>query len=439
MIKKIYFLIFIILVFLIVAVFYSGIGRDFFPTLLKWGEIVIVFSFLAGLFKLIRHEIIKITEKKGRAAYSIIIVISFILTMSAGLLNFETGRAVLNNSIKEHPEYFAEIVKILINEDRYLKKYPAKKKLVLIVAGKSSQLFVPTEEMLKNADILMNDYNSLRYDKTQLFINEDDSLQVKMLVEKVKKTSLETVKIMLPAAIEMKAWFNHSVSSLPDIVLTSDEIQKSSISDLVLGDSKVEKSGEMLKNAVSEYMERNNLPEIEKGEILVNYRNFVTNSAIGYLISSTYSSQLEESLSKETATKVLHSFLLTETTASPKIKGVLQWIYRRVYDPLFSAFMTLLLFSMIAVAYRRFTIKSYSLAVIAVSSLIVIAGFIPFIWKLIGSQTPSGWQGPFSQGFMMNVFSRSVFSALLIGAGVGIVFYYFSKIGGIFSTDKDKE
>jgi hypothetical protein len=122
--------------------------------------------------------------------------------------------------------------------------------------------------------------------------------------------------------------------------------------------------------------------------------------------------------------------LKTETVSSPKIKGVLQWIFRRVYDPLFSAFMSLLLFSMIAVAYRRFSFKSYSLGVITVSAFIVIFGFLP---------VPSGWQAHLSQDYMMTVFSMPVFIAMMIGAGAGIMFHYLNSFLKMFSSDGDKK
>ncbi|HNW81937.1 MAG TPA: hypothetical protein PKG52_03505 [bacterium] len=415
---------------LVIFTLYAGAGRGVFSIMLKWGEIVIVFSLLAGMFKLLQLEFSKLYRSNGRSIHPIVIILSFTVTFAAGLLNFESNRAVLNNSIKEYPEYLTEIVRTLINEDNYLKKYPARNKLVLYVAGKASSLFTPAEEMLKNADISRDEFNNLRSGRTKLLLNEDDVFNVQLIIEKTKKISLETVKIILPAAREMRIWFDHSVGSLPDAVLTAEEIRKSTINDLVLDDSKIEGSGVMLKSAIAGYLEKNNLPEIEKGDILVNYRDFVIFSGIGQMVISQYCATLDENISRDVSSRVFFAFLKTETISSPKIKGVLQWIYRRVYDPLFSAFMSLLFVSMIAVAYRRFSFKSYSLGVITVSAFIVICGFLPL---------PEGLQGPFSQGYMMNVFSMPVFIAMMIGTGAGIMFHYLNGFLKMFSSDGDKK
>lgn len=409
---------------LTISAVYAQTGERVWTTMLRWGEIVIVFSLLAGVFRLLKSESVKAGSKTDDSPYSFVVLISFALTFAAGLLNFESNRAVMNNSIREHPEFLFETVKVIIDEDGYLGKYPAKNRLVLYISGKVSNNFVPTDEMLKSADMSMDEFSDLRSGSTRLMMNEDDDFRVELLIEKVGRTALSTVKIMLPAAREMKAWFDHSVSSMPETPLNSDIMRKTPVNDLVIGDSSVEGSGEMLKNAVAGYIEKNGMHQMEKGVILVNYRDFVIFSGIGQAVVSQYAASMDETLSRNVAEKVMFSFLKTETVSSPKIKGVLQWIYRRIFDPLLSSFAALFLLSMISAAYRRFTIKSYSLGVVTVSAFITLAGFIPVF---------SSWRNSsFPENFMMNVISIPVFTAMLIATGTGVIFFYFDRLIRMF-------
>lgn len=425
--KRLFYALISLAVFAVtISAVYAQTGERIWTTMLRWGEIVIVFSLLAGVFRLIKSESLKAGSKGDDRPYSFVILISFILTFTAGLLNFESNRAVMNNSIREHPEFLFETVKVMIDEDGYLGKYPAKNRLVLYISGKVSNNFVPTDEMLKSADMSMDEFSDLRSGNTRLMMNEDDDFRVELLVEKVGRTALSTVRIMLPAAREMKAWFDHSVSSMPETPLSPYVIRKSPVNDLVMGDSSVEGSGEMLKNAVAGYLEKNGMHQMEKGVILVNYRDFVIFSGIGQAVVSQFASSMDESLPKNIAEKVMFSFLKTETVSSPKIKGVLQWIYRRVFDPLLSSFAALFLLSMISAAYRRFTLKSYSIGVVTVSAFITLACFAPVFSSRI--------TGPVPEDFMMNVISMPVFAAMLIATGTGVIFFYFDRLIRMFRT-----
>ncbi|HRZ79371.1 MAG TPA: hypothetical protein P5044_05120, partial [bacterium] len=106
-----------------ISAVYAQTGERVWTTMLRWGEIVIVFSLLAGVFRLIKSESLKAGSKGDDRPYSFVILISFVLTFTAGLLNFESNRAVMNNSIREHPEFLFETVKVMIDEDGYLGKY----------------------------------------------------------------------------------------------------------------------------------------------------------------------------------------------------------------------------------------------------------------------------------------------------------------------------
>lgn len=431
--KKIFYALLSLFVLLFtVSAVYAKTGDRVWVTMLRWGEIVVVFSLLSGVVRLLKTEAGKAGQSGENRPYSIIILITFVLTFAAGLLNFESNRAVMNNSMKEHPEFLFETVNVMIGEDSYLGKYPAKNKLVLYISGKVSNNFVPTDEMLKNADMSMDEFTDLRSGRIRLMMNEDDDFRVELLIEKAGRTTLGIVKIMLPAAREMKAWFDHSVSSWPDLPLNEDIIRKSPLNDLILGDSNVAGSGDMLRNAVAGYIEKNGMHEIEKGDVLVNYRDFVIFSGIGNAVVSQYISSVDENISKDVAEKAMFSFLKTETVSSPKIKGVLQWIYRRIFDPLFSSFAALLILSMLSAAYRRFTLKSYSLGVVTVSTFITAAGFASFFSTLSGSNVPDE--------FMMNVISMPVFIATLIATGTGVIFFYSDRLIKLFwQGEKDNE
>ncbi|HSW60528.1 MAG TPA: hypothetical protein VLJ60_06985, partial [bacterium] len=140
------------MIILAILVIYADYGRNVFSVILRCGETVIVISLVAGLFKVLKKETLKI--KKGRLSEwpSAIILISFLLTFIAGVMNINQSKYTFNNIIREEPAYLVETADIIIGDDYYLSKFPARKKLGLFLSANVSPHFFPTDEMLKAAD-----------------------------------------------------------------------------------------------------------------------------------------------------------------------------------------------------------------------------------------------------------------------------------------------
>ena len=416
----------LVVCFFILSV-YSSCCSLLTSSLLRWGEIVVVISLFAGLFQFVYRETVKIRSLNKDTFYSAVTVFAFICTFLAGVINFGSEKFAFNNIVREQPGYLVEVTRIVIEDDSYLRRFPAKKKLALLVASRISSHFVPTDEMLKSSNMSMDDYKKLvnpgGFQDAAGKILDDDRKYAEKVRKKVTKISRDTVKVMLPVVAVIKEW------------AYSQSFEK--IIDLRVNGYKIEGSGQILKEEIGKIQP---LRQNEKNTGMIDiYSILIKNKGFISLISDVYAHKVGSGISDGAAKKIVESFIRTGVTVSPRMKGAIRWIYRYVYDPLFSTFMAILVFFMVIAAYRHFDLRKYSTAVITFSAVFVMLGFIPQVRLFFSGLFPEYWQGPMSSGWLMNVFSMSVFKAFAIGTGTGVVFMYIGRYWRSFPWSKNDE
>lgn len=400
----------------IIFLIYSSCCGNFSSNLFRWGEIVVVLSLLAGVFQLILRESVKIKKLNSRAFYSAVTVIAFVCTFLAGAVNYRSDKFAFSNIVREQPQYLVEAAHIVIEDDEYLKKFPAKRKLSLLMASRISSDFVPTDDMLKSSGMSPDDYRHLinpgSLKGAANIIMEADRAYAEKVREKVKRTSRDTVKLMLPVIKEIRKWAYVGAAS-------------GQIADLDVNGKTFGGSGALLKEEIEKVQPIGNSEETA-GTVDI-YSIICKNKKFLDMISDNYAENMGSDISENAEKLIIASFVKTGVTFSPRMKGVVRWIYRYVYEPLFSTFMAILAFFMIIAAYRHFDLRRYSTSVITVSSVLVMLGFLPQVQMFFTSYLSDQWQGPISAGWMMNCFAMPVFKAFAIGTGTGVVFMYVSR------------
>ncbi len=400
----------------IIFLIYSSFCDNFTAGLLRWGEIVVVIALFAGLYRFIAREAVSIRDFSSQSFYSMVTVLAFVLTFFAGLVNFSSERFAFNNIVREHPAYLLETTAIVLDDDEYLKRFPAKKKLALLVATRISSHFVPTDEMLKSSGMSVEDYQELinpgRYQGTPGNILDDDREYAEKVKRKVTGISRDTVNVMIPVVEVIKKWAYRQ--------MTSDKV-----SDLSLDGRVLDGSGEIL---TGELKKISPVHKNEEGQGMIDIYSILSKSEkFVDIISGSYADRIGEGISDDARRKIIAAFVRTGVSVSPRMKGTIRWIYRYVYDPLFSTFMAILVFFMVISAYRHFDLRKYSTAVITLSAVFVMLGFIPQVESFLNNFIPVSWKGPMSEGWIMNVFSLPVFKAFAIGTGTGVIFMYMGR------------
>ena len=400
----------------IIFLIYSSCCENFSSNFFRWGEIVVIISLFAGVFQLILRESIKIKKLNSSSFYSAVTVFAFVCTFLAGVINYRSDKFAFSNIVREQPQYLVEAAHIVIEDDEYLRKFPAKKKLSLLMASRISSYFVPTDDMLKSSGMSPDDYRSLinpgSLKGTENTIMEADRVYAQIAQKKVKRTSQGTVKLMLPVVKLIREWAYVSAAS-------------SQTPDLNVNGKTFEGSGALLKEEIEKVQPIGN-SEAAVGMIDV-YSIICKNRKFLDMISDNYAQKIGSGISENAAKMIIASFVKTGVTFSPRMKGVVRWIYRYIYDPLFSTFMAILAFFMIIAAYRHFDLRKYSTSVITISSVLVMFGFLPQVQMFFINYLPVQWQGPISTGWIMNYFAMPVFKAFAIGTGTGVIFMYVSR------------
>jgi hypothetical protein len=280
--------------------------------------------------------------------------------------------------------------------------------------------------MLKEADMTSEDFKDLKYkkgifdEKNTVFINEDDSKSVSELEKKVRAMSIEGISKMLPVAASLREWFTDSLR---------EKGEQDNVQDAAIEGVRIKGSGDMLK----EWFDEQNVSGINKNETVKYYADFVRSSGVADIIAESCSKNADMDISKNAASKMFSAFLKTGVTSSPNMKGFVRWIYRSILDPLFSTFIAMLFFSMLLTVYKMLDFRNYSYFVISVSVCLVIAGFFPYFNSVLNFFLSPDWKGPFSEGWLINVFSAPVFKALAIGTGTGVLFYSAETVFEVFT------
>ena len=305
----------------IVAVFVMisfGIESVFLTKAVRWTEIIIVLSFFAGLVKFLSREIssfrssfrelkesfsskktasvikdvlsssaenakrtklpgmnapILSREEKSmhisRILNSLIIVVSAVATFTLGFINPNQSRYTFENIVREQPDFLTETTLVFIENDFQLSKFPSKKKLALYISADVSTDFFPSEEMLKNADITLKNYQKLLSenkitqpfsDSSDLgitFINPSEMKRVKEIKEKVKSASVGIISDIFPIAQELKEWFDTSIASLKQNELNFglEAGEKNRFEDFKYSGIKIEGSGTELETWITKEKE----------------------------------------------------------------------------------------------------------------------------------------------------------------------------------------
>ena len=457
----------------------------FLTKAVRWTEIIIVLSFFAGLFKFIGKEIRSVrtsvrelkdsfssqkpvsvikdvlvssaeNEKKTKLPgmsssvrnrkirseifvkilNSLTIVIAAAATFTLGFINPDQSRYTFENIVREQPDFLAETALVFIENDTRLSKFPSKKKLALYISADVSTDFFPSEDMLKDADITLKNYKKLLSenkiastfqdspDSGITFINSNDMVRVKEIKEKVKSASIDIISDMFPVAQELKEWFDGSVSSVKqnemDFVLEVSE--KNRFEDFKYQGIKVEGSGAELEVWITKEKEDLRTKYEKLNKDMLRYNSFLTSSDIAKTVSKEFAASGSSQLPPDSKKRIAAKFLETGITTSPEIKGFIRWIYRYIFDPLFSSFVALLLLNMISTLYTRFSIKSYSYCVITLAFVFTLTGFTNQYGFFAQNNLPD-WSGPFSPGWLMEVLAVPVFKALAIGTATGLLFF----------------
>jgi hypothetical protein len=472
----------------IVAVFFMislGIESVLLTKAVRWTEIIIVLSFFAGLVKFLGREISSVktsfrelkasfsSRKKGsvikdvlassaesakktklpgmdsavlskeekrrrlsKLINSLIIVVSAVATFTLGFINPDQSRYTFENIVREQPDFLTQTALVFIENDLHLSKFPSKNKLALYISADVSTDFFPTEEMLKNADISLKNYQRLLSEnkitkpsadpseQAITFINPSEMKRVKEIKEKVKSASIGIISDMFPISQELKEWFDTSIASLRQNELNFglDAGEKDRFEDFKYGGIRIEGSGTELETWLTREKEllRSRSEKLRKE--MFRYNDFLTKSRISGMAAEKLSVLGSSELPPESKKRIAAKFLETGITTSPEIKGFIRWIYRYIFDPLLSSFVALLLLNMIATIYNRFSFSSYSFCVITVAFIMTLAG-LTNQYGIFALENLSDWSGPFSQGWLINILAVPVFRALAIGTATGLLFF----------------
>ena len=434
------FTVFIGLSFLVMS---TGIGRELLTFFTTWAQITAAFAILAGFGRFIWKEMSSIRFNKNFSQQhfnSIVIVVAALFTFSVGFFDWFQGNYTFDNIIREHSSFLVKTSEIMINEDGYFSKFPAKKKLVLYLARQISPDFTATEEMLAEANLTRAKYamilkeNLISKTPDITFLSDDEKRLLNEIKREVRDTDIDVIAAMLPIANETKKWFDNEIAYTKKMSFAPNM----KFDDLFINNRKIEHSGEILAAWFKEMRDK---------ELPPDYSSFITyrkdNSDIAALIATSdiVLAALPDKtggghVKKETLSKIAAEFMRIETTANPQMKGILRWIYRYAFDPLFSSFAALLLVSMLSIAFKLFSTRAYSYYVIAFAFCLTLLDFVPGYASFITMILPEGWAGPLSADWMMNVLAVPVFRALSIGVAIGLLYFAVDHLySNLFSRD----
>ncbi len=91
-----------------------------------------------------------------------------------------------------------------------------------------------------------------------------------------------------------------------------------------------------------------------------------------------------------------------------------QWILRYVYQPLEASFLALLVFFIGTAVYRALRVRTWEMALFAISALIVLIGSVPFM-QVFAPLLPD------AKEWVMNVPTVAGVRGILLGVGLGII------------------
>jgi hypothetical protein len=91
-----------------------------------------------------------------------------------------------------------------------------------------------------------------------------------------------------------------------------------------------------------------------------------------------------------------------------------QWVLRYLYQPLEASFLALLVFFIATAVFRALRVRTWEMALFAVSALVVLIGSVPFM------QVVSPWL-PAAKEWVVNVPALAGVRGILLGVALGIM------------------
>ena len=390
---------------------FTGYNDGLLTNILRWGEITVVFFLLAGIVRYIVKQTAKV-RTGVKPIYPAIVTASFFITVFAGFFNFAGERFAWENLIRDHPEHLYDVSLSVIESDPYFRHHPSKNKLALIVANRVNSGFVPSEEILARSDISFSGFKTLISNQgmapgDSVILNEDDMRLIEPLSARTASVSREIVAIMLPLAGDIRDWLSSVLILFDDSGFVADTTV---LKDLVLNGVAVEGSTDILEKIMLE-------------DPAKPHSSVISQKDMAYAISDTVFHRFAGNMSQASFRTAVHSFLKTGASHHTPVRGILRWIYRTFFDPLYATLMAIVMLTMLLAIFNVLNFRSYSYGVITVSALFVMAGFLPYSC----SYFPQEWSGPFIDGWIMNVPSLAALRGVLLGTGSGVIYLYFRR------------
>lgn len=106
-------------------------------------------------------------------------------------------------------------------------------------------------------------------------------------------------------------------------------------------------------------------------------------------------------------------FLLVSPLPGSTSAGA-QWVLRYVYQPLEASFLALLVFFIATAVYRALRVRTWEMALFALSAVIVLIGSVPFM-QVISPLIPA------AKEWVINVPALAGVRGILLGAALGII------------------
>lgn len=393
---------------------------------------------------------VKIEDKRtfhmDKLLNSFVIIVSAVGTFIVGFINPNQSRYTFENIVREQPEFLTQTALVLVENHPYLSKFPSKKKLALYIAADVSTEFFPTEDMLKQANLSLKNYKKLLNENKVpnilhpsdnsgiTFINENEMKLEKEIKEQVKSVSVDIIDDMFPIAQDLKEWFNQSVSSLKyyELQFGEETVQGNRFEDFKYGGISVPGSGYELENWInSEKKQLGKNQSVKLNKDAFRYNVFLSSSKISENVAENLANIGKSTLPLESKKRIAAKFIETGITTSSEITGLVRWIYRYIFDPLFSSFAALLLLNMIFTVFTKFSLQKYSYAVITLAFCATLIG-LTNQYALFAQNNLSDWNGPFAPGWLMTSVSATVFKALAIATASGLLFFLAENIYSAF-------
>ncbi len=153
----------------------------------NWVILISVFALMLGVFNLLHKNLKRLKSENGNGKiYSLVIIISFFITVSAGFINW--NRTIFNsaNYFAGKPELVRKIVAEAISNDPYFSFHPAKEKLTLLISKDIAPYYIPEEKELKESGFTLQQYLS--------FFNDDSKLDPKLMENSVFRKDAKNIK-----------------------------------------------------------------------------------------------------------------------------------------------------------------------------------------------------------------------------------------------------